>query len=1543
MLQRRVTPARKYLRRTLQVVALVGTLLVAIIALAVIASQTPWFKDWLRRYIVRESKQYVNGNLSVGTLGGNLFYGVQLGDIALEVNGEQIVTLKRLEVKYSLSELIASGMTVRAIRLEQPFVLLRHDRRGWNLADVVKRQEQEADRQGPGKPLSLPDIEIIDGRAAIEDKAPSDAYRLPSRIDGLNVRAGFEYAPVHYSLTIGRLQFAGTAPDLTVTSLTGRVGTRDDNLNVEKLTLLTPRSNVTIDGVVRDYLNQPSLQVTVSAPTLSLPEFGGVLPAVRGYDLHPALDLKASGPQNNLELTLNAKSEAGGVNGTITADALAPDFAARGTVNVVNLNLAPLVKDPAQASDITGRATVDVKMASAPADAPALERMRGTFAVDAPRVAAAGYRASDVRLRGTIAGRTIGVDGRAGAYGGTAAAKGTVVAPATPSDALRFDLAGSLAHVNLASLPRAVNAPRVATDVNARAYHVTGAIGKATTTIDGDATLATSTVAGGTIVDGTRAGFGIVTGPRRALDARYSARGGVRNVNLYRIGQAFAVAALDKPEYDSRINADFDVAGSGTAVDSMTVDATATITDSDVMGGTVPRLAVDAHLANGGVRGRANGSLAGFDPGRISGNGTYKGRVNGTVDLSFALRDVSGPITPDAISADGRVTLADAEVAGVAITNADIQGQYADRRGELRQATIKGPDLDVQASGPIALDETGNSNVTFHVAATDLAQVGTLVNQPLGGAAIVDATLTGNASSLTIAGTLEGSDLAYQANNALDLDSTFNATIPNLEFARARVQADTTATFVEAAGLKINELTANTTYADQKLDFRTHIAEAPGGGAAEQAATGAGANAALANASGARELDASGSLLLHPDHQEIHLPNLAVRTQGVEWRTAPGTSATVQYGNNRLELQGVRLVSGTQSLDVSGGFSLGNNTAPGAITVTAQHVDLAQLEKLALQNRGITGTLTAKATITGTAKHPAVEGHVEVANGGFQNFKYASLTTDATYANDRLTLDARLLQSPGVELTAKGTLPMSALRPNPPGVTGHIAASAGDEIDLRVQSTQIDLGLVQGFTNQLTNVTGTLQADVRVTGSGEDPHLNGYLDIQNGAFAVVQAGTRFSGMTTRIELQPDQVHVPRFQILDQHNNALTIAGDLAVHQRRAGAVNIAIDSDNFKLMDNELGDVHAGTHLKVTGEVRQPRVEGEVRLDQARLEIDKILLMFASPYREEALPDVVTAQETTTTDKGADEATRDAFAKGRELSAQTRDALNATAPETPAPQQGLAAALALDVHLVVPDNMVVRGRDIRPGGATAMQIGNVNATVGADLYVQKKPNAAITIRGSANTVRGFYEFQGRRFELARGGTLQFLGLPDINPNVDVTASRLIPNTGVTANIHITGTLRAPELALSSDPPLDEADILSLVVFNRSVNELGTGERASLAETAGGIASGFIAAPLSRSIGKALDVDLFEITTSDAQTGESAGGVTLGKQVGDKAFIRFRQQFGQRSFTEFMLEYDLARFLRVQTTVAPETTAAANRLTQRRVEKAGVDLIFFFSY
>src|SRR6185295_17477994 len=114
-----------------------------------------------------------------------------------------------------------------------------------------------------------------------------------------------------------------------------------------------------------------------------------------------------------------------------------------------------------------------------------------------------------------------------------------------------------------------------------------------------------------------------------------------------------------------------------------------------------------------------------------------------------------------------------------------------------------------------------------------------------------------------------------------------------------------------------------------------------------------------------------------------------------------------------------------------------------------------------------------------------------------------------------------------------------------------------------------------------------------------------------------------------------------------------------------------------------------------------------------------------------------------------------------------------------------------------------------------------------------------------------------------------------------------------------------------------------IVFNRPVNELATGERSSLAATAGGIATGFIAAPLGESIGKALDLDLFEISTT-TESGDLGAAITLGQQVSERTFIKLYQQFGDRNTTQFRLEHQLARFLRAEATAAPETSGSANR-------------------
>ncbi len=1488
----------------LQVVAIVGTLMVGVLAVALIVSQTPWFREWLRKYVVREAKHYLNGDLTIGKLGGNLLFGIELDGVAVDLSGERVIAVKSLEMDYSIFELISTGMVLDGIKLTEPVVRLERDRDGrWNVRQLVRKERQEADRRGPGRPVALQGIEIADATVTIDDRARQDGLRLPQQVDDLDVRGSFEYAPVHYSADIGHVSFR--SPRLALRELTGKVAVRDDNLYVDRLRVSTAESAMTIDGVIEQYLSTPVLKLTANG-TVSLPEIGRVAPAAAGYGLHPSIDLKADGPAEHLGMTMDVSSEAGSVRGTVTADVKAPDFALRGDVDVKRLDLAPILKDPARRSDLTGHAKLDLRVASAPAAATVTDRMSGTFAFAGPRVVAEGYEARDVRVRGSLAGPRINLDGRAAAYGGTATARGFIVAPAR-GRAASYDLRGKADHVDLRALPASTGAPKLSTTLSVANYHVSGR-GSA---VHATATLNPSVVEGAALSAGTTAEFAL-NGPGRVS---YSSKGAVAGLDLQRIGRALRISTLAAPRYASRLNGRFDVSGAGTGPGA-TLDGSGTLTDSTVMGGRLPEMAVEAHMAGGGITFGADGRFEDVDPARLFSRDSLAGRVTGTLNATGGIANVSAPITPEAVTADGRVTLAPSKIGGLEVSAATIDGRYAEQIGDVRQLDVEGPDLKARATGRVALDRSSASSLTYHVAALDLGTLGRLAGQEaLGGSAILDGVVTGNAASLRTTGTIDGSNLAYGKTTALDLNSKYSVAVPALTFANARVEANTSATFVSAGGVEINELTAGTTYQDKTIDFTTRMTERE------------------------RELDAAGRVILHPDHQEIHLPRLALRTQGIEWHSAPGREAAVEYGGGRLEFRDLRLVSGAQSIEAAGALSLGGAAPAGTIQAHARNVDLTQLETLTLQNRGFTGTLNADATISGTTAAPAVAGQLEVSNGGFRTYRYDSLKAAIDYTASQVKLDVTLHQSPAELITAKGVAPMTLFRPSADRGE-HVAAGASDRVDLQIKSSALGLGFVQGFTSQVANVTGTLEADVHIGGSGRDPHLDGFIDITNGAFGVPAGGESYRGLTTRIDLDPDRLRIQKFQLQDDHGDPLNVSGELAVHERQVGGVTVNLDSDNFEVIDNALGKMRIDSNLKLTGEIRRPRLEGEIRPESGRLEVDQILQLLYSPYSTESMPEVVSAEATVQTGGSAHEATDEALRKAHQGAAPA-GAERAAGPETAAPS-GFFAPLALDVHLRIPDNLVLRGKNLRPGGPTGASLGNMNITVGGDMRIRKAAGGQLELLGTVDAVRGTYDFQGRRFDLERDGALRFFGSPEINPVLDIAATRQIPSTGVTARVHMTGTARTPQLALSSTPPLDEADILALIVFNRPVNELGTGERSSLAVTAGGIATGFIAAPLGESIGKALDLDIFEISTN-SESGQPGANVTVGQQIGDKAFIRLRQEFGDRNVSEFLLEYRLADFLRLRASAAPETSGSANRIGERRVERGGFDLLFFFSY
>src|SRR5437660_633752 len=109
-------------KRATHVLVIVLTLLVGATAAAVIVSQTAWFKNWLRGYIVREANNYLNGTLSIERLGGNLFFGVEMENIGVSMDGSQVVAVKDLGLNYNVFELITKGLSVDSIRVDHPVI-----------------------------------------------------------------------------------------------------------------------------------------------------------------------------------------------------------------------------------------------------------------------------------------------------------------------------------------------------------------------------------------------------------------------------------------------------------------------------------------------------------------------------------------------------------------------------------------------------------------------------------------------------------------------------------------------------------------------------------------------------------------------------------------------------------------------------------------------------------------------------------------------------------------------------------------------------------------------------------------------------------------------------------------------------------------------------------------------------------------------------------------------------------------------------------------------------------------------------------------------------------------------------------------------------------------------------------------------------------------------------------------------------------------------------------------------------------------------------
>jgi hypothetical protein len=1416
---------RRWLRWLLWAVA--GIAILAIAAYVVIESS--WGRNRALAVLVDRANRALVGELRVEAIHGSVLGDVTLQGVSLTLDGETVFAAEAVRARYSPWELLFGDLGLDTVTVTKPNLRAVESADGWNVAKVLPERDPNAPRSK--FEFTIGTVEVVDG--TVEVRA-LDAE--PRRIAGLQLVTGFDYDGGHVALDVDRGALRDADTDVAVRELEGLIEIGDAGISVDDVHVVTEASEVAGDVAYLSNGNgERELSFDVERARVALRELAAYVPALRDYPSDTVVEVSGEGTLDDLKADWTLASSSGRGSGHLEGHLQGDTMRLRGSADVADFDPAAWLDNRELRGTVTARGTFD---ATWPEATPSAIDVR--FDVTAPSVSLAGYQASSVRARGTFARGVLDAAASGQAYGASVDGRGTWQQPSQ-----QWTARGRFAQVDLRRLPRELDVPRLATRLSGE-----GNLSGSRQRFTAEAVLDEST-----IEDTTVAGDTWVRVEKRGADLAYAGRGAVANLDPARIAAALgddAPPALR--DLVGRINATFDVDARGTTLETLEGKAVVDLANSVLSGVNIEALHATAEVVARRLVADLNVKVQDLTNRAVRLGDQAEFVASGTADAHVDIEDITTPIPLEMIAGRANIALDRAVVRGVTLNRVQLTADVAQGLARIASFQAEGPSLTADITGQLAFVGSSESDLTYAIDVRDLAAFQPLTEQRLAGTAQLDGRVTGPARTPTATGTLSAHELVAGNISTLVTNAKYTVVMPELDAARLRVDATTTATFVEVGETRIDRVQATIGYEGEQLDVNATVEQGP------------------------RSVQIAGLIVPHPDHREAHIRQLQLAIANTTWALTPGGEAIVQYGENTLAVRNFELVNGPARLRVDG------TLAPGSgIDFTVEGMTVQDVNALLLSERQMTGRIDATGRLTGTLKAPEVTVQLRVTDGRMQEVPYNSLTGNVAYAAQRLSVDVALDAGTNGQLAAKGTLPLALgekTGPLPP-------------FDLRVDSSSIQVGLLQPLVPQVTKLAGTALVDVRVTGPADAPRIDGTVGIQQTTFEVVETGVTYQQLNADLLLEGQGLTVRQLTVLDGNGREARVEGRLSLPGLSPDrAFNLRLTANEFLVLDNEAGEVAIDAQLQAAGTIAAPKVTGTIEVERGRLEVDTLLDRLVAPgYRPSKVPEIA---------------------------------------EAPPPTIGPYANSALQLAVTLPDNVVVRGRGLRTGD-TSIGMGDVNLTLGGTLTVSKDPGGEPEVLGRVNVVRGTYDFQGRRFTMVRGSGVQFRGALT-NPTLDIRAEREI--SSVIAQVRVTGSLREPAVTLTSSPPLDEGDILSLIVFNQPMNELGTNERVSLAARAGALAASAIATPIADSVARALDLDVFEIRpSSDISTG---GSITIGRQLNDNLFVGFQQQFGTEEASQLSFEYRLTEFLRIMTSFAQGADRSA---AMARAEAAGIDLLF----
>ncbi len=183
-------------------------------------------------------------------------------------------------------------------------------------------------------------------------------------------------------------------------------------------------------------------------------------------------------------------------------------------------------------------------------------------------------------------------------------------------------------------------------------------------------------------------------------------------------------------------------------------------------------------------------------------------------------------------------------------------------------------------------------------------------------------------------------------------------------------------------------------------------------------------------------------------------------------------------------------------------------------------------------------------------------------------------------------------------------------------------------------------------------------------------------------------------------------------------------------------------------------------------------------------------------------------------------------------------------------------------------------------------------------------------QGDVQTIRGYLQFQRRRFDIDNG-EVHFGELHgNFDPTFYVRSSTTIQNYRI--NLNLEGRISSFSSRLYSSPPLAEGDVFALLALGRSMEQIQAASARNLleGEVLEGLKSAYIGGLLSSTFTNSLNLDEFYYgTVFDQMTGASRAFLRLGKYLSKSIFFVYEGTLSNEDKKTYIFEYRLPKGLK----------------------------------